>query len=614
MVTNMCCFDKKAYNPNTTISSKISVDGCIKAALDCVEDTSNGNAKIELSMKNYCEDFATKDQVEEIRNMLLEQGPGSGCKGENVGRKNDIKGGSNIVNQFEDDQGDTEGQQFINIAVDKITGLVYIGGVNKLFQLSPNLEHIMSTVTGPQLDSPFCSPLNDCPAYRASKNSVNKALLIDYTHSQLISCGSLFQGTCSVRNLKNISIVEQENREMVVANDATSSTVAFIAPGPPNPPITKVLYVGVTYSGIGPYRSEVPAVSSRALDSNRLMQVAQTAVTTGTRMFVNSLARGRYPINYISGFHSEGFSYFLTTQMKKTSPSPYHSKLVRVCQDDSDYYSYTEIPIQCISDQDSEDYTLVQAAHVGKPGSDLAAELGVTTEDDVLFAVFSTPDTLEGLSTSKPGNKSALCVYSLKSIMQKFMTNIQKCFSGEGSRGLDFISPSLNCIDTKLMIGEQFCGLDVNTPLGGELPITQTPALTYDTLLTTVTATSTGEITVVFMGTSEGHLKKAVVESPISVVEYADISVSPGSPVRSDLVFHSDQDHLYVMTGKTVSKVRVQDCQQYEDCDLCVGAKDPYCGWCSVENKCSVRGKCQDAGTDQHYWRSSRKGSCPAKI
>ena len=29
-----------------------------------------------------------------------------------------------------------------------------------------------------------------------------------------------------------------------------------------------------------------------------------------------------------TGFDSEGFSYFLTTQMRQTSPSPYHSKLV----------------------------------------------------------------------------------------------------------------------------------------------------------------------------------------------------------------------------------------------------------------------------------------------
>ncbi len=91
---------------------------------------------------------------------------------------------------------------------------------------------------------------------------------------------------------------------------------------------TQVLYVGVTYTGNGPYRSEVPAVSSRSLDSDSLFEIAETAVTTGTRMFVNSLARERYPINYVHGFSSDGFSYFLTTQMKQTSPSPFQSKLV----------------------------------------------------------------------------------------------------------------------------------------------------------------------------------------------------------------------------------------------------------------------------------------------
>ena len=105
----------------------------------------------------------------------------------------------------------------------------------------------------------------------------------------------------------------------MVANNATASTVAFIAPGPPNPPITQVMYVGVTWTGNGPYRSEVPAASSRSLDSGTLFQIAETAVTTGTRMFVNSLARERYPINYVYGFSSEGFSYFLTTQMKQVS-------------------------------------------------------------------------------------------------------------------------------------------------------------------------------------------------------------------------------------------------------------------------------------------------------
>lgn len=57
-------------------------------------------------------------------------------------------------------------------------------------------------------------------------------------------------------------------------------------------------------------------------------------------------------------------------------------------------------------------------------------------------------------------------------------------------------------------IGEDFCGLDVNTPLGGEIPIMSVPVLVFSTHLTAVAATSTGDYTVVFLGTATGHLKK----------------------------------------------------------------------------------------------------------
>jgi plexin A len=520
-----------------------------------------------------------------------------------------------IVTEFSDEFSwmDNEIPQFNNLVICKNTGRVYIGAVNKLYQLSPDLNLTQSAVTGPKEDSPMCSVLPDCPSSVEKKliNNVNKAMVIDYAESRIIECGSLFQGICTVRNLRNISLVESRVREPVVANNATASTVAFIAPGPPNPPITQVVYVGVTFTGNGPYRSEVPAVSSRSLDSGTLFQIAETAVTTGTRMYVNSLARERYPINYIYGFSSEGFSYFLTTQMKQTNPSPFHSKLVRVCHDDRDYYSYTEIPIECISGNPSKDYNLVQAAFVGKPGSDLASDLGVTAQDDVLYAIFSESDSTEGDITSKPSKNSALCVYSLKSIRRKFMQNIQRCFTGMGARGLDFISPSLNCINTKLtQIGEDFCGLDVNTPLGGELPVVTEPVLTFDNHLTGVTATSTGDFTVAFLGTGDGYLKKVVIEGSTTGVEYANIPIRPNHAVNSDIEFDLKREHVYVMTDKKLSKVRVQDCSVYTTCGQCLGSKDPYCGWCSLENKCSLRGDCRDAALDPLYWISYKSGRC----
>ena len=50
--------------------------------------------------------------------------------------------------------------------------------------------------------------------------------------------------------------------------------------------------------------------------------------------------------------------------------------------------------------------------------------------------------------------------------------------------------------------------MDVNTPLGGAEAVFERPVATMPVLLTSVAATSTGDFTVVFLGTSKGHLKK----------------------------------------------------------------------------------------------------------
>lgn len=385
-----------------------------------------------------------------------------------------------------------------------------------------------------------------------------------------------------------------------------ASTVAFIAPGPPSPPMTNVMYVGVTYVHTYNtlYRSEIPAVSSRSLEKGHMFQLAASGVTTGTRMNINPNARESYIVNYVYGFSSERFSYFLTTQLKSSSSKDYISKVVRVCQEDSHYYSYTEIPIDCISN-DGKTYNLVQAAYLGKPGADLAENMGITPQDDVLFAVFS-----QG-SGSQPNNQSALCVFPLKLIRRKFMQNIKNCFNGQGLRGLDFISPNMQCVQTKLnTIGEDFCGLDVNTPLGGEFPIMAVPVAQYDVRLTSVAAARTSGYTVVFAGTENGHLKKIVVESSTTAVKYADVKIHEGSPVNPDMHFDQKELNLYVMTRNRVSKIKVHDCTVFKTCSECLGAKDPYCGWCSLENKCSLRSSCDDTANDPLFWVTYKNGKC----
>ena len=76
-----------------------------------------------------------------------------------------------IVKEFSDEfaWNDNEIPQFNNLVVSKVTGSVYIGAINKLYQLSPDLEHTQAAVLGPKDDSPLCSVLPDCPPSQEKK-------------------------------------------------------------------------------------------------------------------------------------------------------------------------------------------------------------------------------------------------------------------------------------------------------------------------------------------------------------------------------------------------------------------------------------------------------------
>ena len=87
-------------------------------------------------------------------------------------------------------------------------------------------------------------------------------------------CGSIRQGSCSKYELRNISSDNVDFLpEAVAANDAVSTTFAFIGPqrynrwGQGN-----VLYVGTTYTPHGDYRHDVPAISSRNLINLRFAE------------------------------------------------------------------------------------------------------------------------------------------------------------------------------------------------------------------------------------------------------------------------------------------------------------------------------------------------------
>src|SRR5687768_14000836 len=115
--------------------------------------------------------------------------------------------------------------------------------------MSPDLDLQARVETGPFDDSPDCpaSRASPCEAKKQSTPNYNKALTVYAKQSKLIACGSLYQGSCRLHKLYNISDADSPIPEAVVANDRDSSSVVFVAPGPPA--LNDALYVASTYPG-----------------------------------------------------------------------------------------------------------------------------------------------------------------------------------------------------------------------------------------------------------------------------------------------------------------------------------------------------------------------------
>ncbi|KRX43850.1 Plexin-A4 [Trichinella murrelli] len=479
------------------------------------------------------------------------------------------------------------------------TGRVYVAGVNRLYQLNSNLLLQSQVETGPARDGTICTDDPACDPRTRLSDNYNKALAIYHKQTKLIVCSSLYDGHCRLRNLYNISVVDDRVVDQnVVSGDLTASAVLFVNKGPND---EDVLYVGRT--GKHGNSDRLTAVKTLSLNPDQLFNSVYKGVSSESSLvYYTDLEMHR--VDYIYGFGSGNFSYFVTKQPKLPGGrTPYISKLVRLCNRDPHYYSYTEVPLECIDDNNGGvDYNLVQSAYLGKAGFDLARDLNINTEDDVLYVIF-----VRGVNEpvrAQMTRQSALCVYSMKAVEQRFLDNVQLCAQGVSMCGL--AHQQRPCISTHYSMSALLCNNEVNHPLDGSLPVRQKPAFTTDdSRLTAVASTTTHMYTVLFLGTEDGQLKKVVVETATSAYQYDTFRVESGWPILPSIDFDMSNQFLYVLTNRSLSKVRVHECIRHERCQQCLNARDPYCGWGSLENKCSTQEDCKSS-----HWLPYKDSKC----
>lgn len=491
------------------------------------------------------------------------------------------------------------------MALDPTTNTLYVGSVNRIYKLNSNLEEEIHRDIGPVKDHPTCLPppggCTNPDFQREDTNNIVKILLVD--NDRLITCGSAYQGTCQVRSLSDFALLDNNTSEEIAANTRIGTSVGFISRGPER---DIVLYTATSRANW--IDNNVPTVSVRSLQRTRqedlfavlkmgFREVSQIVIPAETM----NVSPNEFNITYVYGFASGNFSYFMGIQPKdhlsRLDTVEYYTKLIRICQRDINFVSYIELPLVCQSG--GVDYNVAQSAYVAKAGKQNGERW---QNQDALFVTFAQSYEHE----RAPQRKSAVCMYLISDLNQAFFNRRRQCVDGHQSNTQMEWYKSVPCTavgKSPVILVQRmddagpnnYChDIDYIGPMGGtSSPIVAEAIHTDDTTLFTAVAVShKPQESAVFVGDDSGRLRKLMITSENEASVSTDLQiVADSAVVQNGLLLSLDEEYVYVMTQRQITKVPVEECGNYTTCEECVqgpnGVGDPYCGWCTLQARCT---------------------------
>ncbi|XP_020774814.2 plexin-B2b [Boleophthalmus pectinirostris] len=501
-----------------------------------------------------------------------------------------------------------------NVVQDNQTGRIYVGAVNSIYQLSPELVREARTETGPKEDAPTCTPPASACQDTKSMDNHNKLLLVHPSNGSLIVCGSRYRGICSLLNLTNVDQQlyysdSKGERTYVASIEDNVNVVGVMSTYTRDGQNFPVFLVGKGYGSL----DSTKLISTRILQDLREWVVFESIIeasTVQTTPFVP-----KYLHDFRHAFKEDGFVYFLFSRTLDGTDGKNFTFVSRLCESDPHYYSHTELQLNCGKDNR---YNKVRAAYVAAPGKELARSMSesglygnVVSWRKVLFMVASSDDN--------PG-ESALCMYPLDTINEKLGNIISACYidsgkiSGDPAVDIPYSSKTDEFCTSKIAkdtLERYKCGADfLPSPLASKpkYALKAQSELTKPELLTAVSVAVENEHTIAFIGNSRGEVFKVHLTS--EPYEYSKAFTDPmRERVNKNLFFDLSHSHLYITTEKKITKVPVQECLKQPNCQSCVGLRDPYCGWCVLEGRCTRRSECRRA-EEKNGWLWSPRQQC----
>ncbi|MCJ8735213.1 hypothetical protein PDJAM_G00244260 [Pangasius djambal] len=424
-----------------------------------------------------------------------------------------------------------------NFVVDAVSHRVYLAAVNAIYQLNGTLAAEVSNSTGPVQDNVLCHapqlPQAPCEHTKSLTDNHNKLLALDREQGVLVACGSVYQGFCELRRMDNVSQIAVEfpkpnatvfpSMLNIVANHPNASTVGLVFRSQGGTPR---LLVAATYTGLGTeyfpknhskedLRFEnTPEIAIRSLNTKDLARLFTYDINPSEdNVFkIKQEVKPKHKLSFVRVFAQKSYSYIAMNNdansgFKESQPN---SILARICLD-------TDAPRRQASEGRKLTESYIQMGlQCGASGniynrlvSIFPADIDVQGHPDAepyLFGVFA-----------KSNRKSALCAFRVAEIEETIRQGRRNCSNGPNGdvQVLDSViqGSGAECEAKGNIVLQQEqlnCGAaHLQHPLALRKPIRAEP-LYEASGISSVAVDNIHNYTVVFLGTSNGRLRKAL--------------------------------------------------------------------------------------------------------
>uniref|UniRef100_A0A3Q2Y183 Plexin D1 n=1 Tax=Hippocampus comes TaxID=109280 RepID=A0A3Q2Y183_HIPCM len=312
-------------------------------------------------------------------------------------------------------------------------------------------------------------------------------------------------------------------------------------------------------------------------------------------------AKAKNQLHFVRAFHHKTYSYVAFNNDAKTGhkESQPNSVLARICLDTAGQKpngpesrklteSYIQLPLQC--GRDGDIYNRLLSVYP----ADVRAEA-------FLFGVFSKGD-----------RRTALCAFKFADVEEEIRRGRRSC-SNSPTGDVQVLDSVIQGSGAARGVGgvmhlqpEQLdCGAaHLQHPLALRRPLRALPLFQYNGL-SSVAVDDVLNHTALFLGTSNGRLRKVTLTPNMTSASQRTLKLPASEPVHH--IMPLDPNDVLML------RVKVAQCEQWTSCGDCLGAADAHCGWCTLENRCSMQKECAQ-GVLARAWIAMGEGphQCPS--